>query len=65
MDFFRGVKCTEKALRSWVKGGIQFKCLESLDFHAQLRTKEFSQVTGLVIKLPSLTTILCSPCSFF
>lgn len=63
MDFFGGVKCTENELRSWVKGGIQFKCLNSLDFHGQLHSKEFSQVSLLVIKLFPLSskpTQLCS-----
>lgn len=62
MDFFGGVKCTENELGSWVKGGIQFKCL-LLDFHGQLHSKEFSQVTFLVIKLFSLSSKPTLPCS--
>lgn len=61
MDFFGGVKCTEKTLRSWVRGS-QFKCLESLDFHGQVHTREFSQMASLVIKLFSLNS---KPSSFF
>lgn len=63
MDFFGEVKCTENELRSWVKGGIQFKCLESLDLHDQLHSKEFSQVTLLVIKLFPLSSKSTLPSS--
>lgn len=35
---------------------LRVKCLESLDFHGQLHTKEFSQVCLLVIKLFSLSS---------